>query len=114
LLPALQAMQSTIGWISEGALNYVCERLSVPPADAYGVATFYALLSTTPRPRRVLHVCDDVVCRCKGAKEIIEELESTIGPAHSHGPPGEHVTIADDGAVWMKSPCLGLCDQAPA
>ena len=28
--------------ISEGALDYVCERLNVPPADAWGVATFYA------------------------------------------------------------------------
>ena len=37
LLPALQAVQARAGWVSEGALNYVCERLSVPPADAYGV-----------------------------------------------------------------------------
>ena len=50
LLPALQAVQARVGWVSEGALNYVCQRLSVPPADAYGVATFYALLSTVPRP----------------------------------------------------------------
>ena len=62
LLPTLQAVQSRIGWISEGALNYICERLTVPPADAYGVATFYALLSTVPRPRRVLLVCDDIGC----------------------------------------------------
>ena len=90
LLPALQAIQSRIGWISEGALNYVCQRLTVPPADAYGVATFYALLSTVPRPRRVLHVCDDVACRCKGAAELAEELERTAGPAHTHGPEGDH------------------------
>ena len=44
LLPALWAAQSRAGWISRGALNYVCQRLSVPPADAYGVATFYAML----------------------------------------------------------------------
>ena len=51
LIPALHAVQSRVGWISEGALNYVCTRLSVPPADAWGVATFYALFSTTPRPK---------------------------------------------------------------
>ena len=50
LLPALHAVQSRVGWISEGALNYICERLTVPPADAWGVATFYALFSTEPRP----------------------------------------------------------------
>ena len=47
LLPALHAVQDAIGWISAGALGYVCERLRVPPAEAYGVACeSYALLST--------------------------------------------------------------------
>jgi NADH-quinone oxidoreductase subunit F len=114
LLPALQAIQSRIGWLSEGALNYVCQRLTVPPADAYGVATFYALLSTVPRPRRVLHVCDDIACRCKGAAELCEQLERTVGPAYHHGPEGDHVAFGENDAVWLRSPCLGLCDQAPA
>ncbi|HVZ78089.1 MAG TPA: NAD(P)H-dependent oxidoreductase subunit E, partial [Gemmatimonadaceae bacterium] len=60
LLPALQSLQARVGWISEGGMGYVCTRLNVPPADAWSVATFYALLSTSPRPRRVLHVCDDI------------------------------------------------------
>ena len=30
LLPALHALQGRIGWISEGGLNYVCERLTRP------------------------------------------------------------------------------------
>jgi NADH-quinone oxidoreductase subunit F len=114
LLPALEALQSRVGWISETGLEYVCTRLGVPPADAWGVATFYALLSTTPRAPRVLHVCDDVACRCKGAAELIEELERKVGPAHTHGPHGDHVEIDPHSAVWMRSPCLGLCDQAPA
>ena len=46
LLPGLHAVQERVGWISAGALNYICERLTVPPAEAYGVATFYALLAT--------------------------------------------------------------------
>src|SRR3954468_16881912 len=45
LLPALRALQSRVGWISPGGLGYVCARLNVPPADAWGVATFYALLA---------------------------------------------------------------------
>jgi NADH-quinone oxidoreductase subunit F len=114
LLPALQALQSRVGWISETGLDYVCVRLGVPPADAWGVATFYALLSTTPRAPRVLHVCDDVACRCKGAVELVERLEREVGPAHAHGPSGDRVNVAADSAVWMRSPCLGLCDHAPA
>lgn len=38
LVPALQALQARVGWISEGGLGYVCERLGVPPADAWGPA----------------------------------------------------------------------------
>ena len=111
LIPALHAVQSRVGWISEGALNYVCTRLSVPPADAWGVATFYALFSTTPRPRRVLHVCDDIACKCKGADELIAKLEKDIGPEH-HAPTGDHVEVAP--FTWVRSPCLGMCDLAPA
>ena len=114
LLPALEALQSRVGWISETGLDYVCVRLGVPPADAWGVATFYALLSTSPRAPRVLHVCDDIACRCKGAAELVDAIEREMGPAHSHGPAGDHVHIDPGSAVWVRSPCLGLCDQAPA
>src|ERR1043166_7093335 len=34
LLPALHEVQGRIGWISPGALNYLCKRLSIPPAEA--------------------------------------------------------------------------------
>jgi NADH-quinone oxidoreductase subunit F len=72
------------------------------------------LLSTTPRAPRVVHVCDDIACRCAGADELTQELERRCGPAHSHGPSGTHFRIDPSGAVWMRSPCLGMCDHAPA
>ena len=50
LLPALHAAQDRVGWVSRGALNHICRRLGVPPAEAWGVVTFYHLLSTTPSP----------------------------------------------------------------
>src|SRR5260370_41638964 len=99
--------------MGEGDLGYICERLTIPPAEAYGVATFYALLSPVPRRARVLHVCDDIACRCKGAEQLCAELERTVGPAY-HAPAGDHHEIPLDGAAWLRSPCLGLCDQAPA
>ncbi|HEU6451615.1 MAG TPA: NAD(P)H-dependent oxidoreductase subunit E [Gemmatimonadaceae bacterium] len=114
LLPALLAVQERAGWISEGAFNYICTRLTVPPAEAWGVATFYALLATAPRPRRVLHVCDDIGCRYRGAREVMQALESRVGPSHAHGSTPNHVELRDDDATWLPSPCLGLCDHAPA
>jgi NADH-quinone oxidoreductase subunit F len=106
LLPALHAAQTRAGWISEGALNYICERLSVPPADAYGVASFYSLYSLKPRPPLVAHVCDDIACRANGAEAICQDLERRAGPA------GE--SPVNERATWMRSPCLGQCDRAPA
>ena len=114
LLPALQALQLRVGWISEGGLNHVCERLGIPPAEAWSVATFYAQLATSPRPRRVVHVCDDVACRARGAKGLCEQLERTLGPALPHAAPHDHEVLAERGPAWMHSPCLGLCDAAPA
>ena len=106
LLPALEAAAGRIGWVSRGALNHVSKRLAVPPAEAYGVASFYALLPTTPRPPIVAHVCDDIACRLAGAERICEDLERRHGPAGS--------ATADGAATWMRSPCLGQCERAPA
>ncbi|MCG5220947.1 NAD(P)H-dependent oxidoreductase subunit E [Streptosporangium sp. KLBMP 9127] len=99
LLPALHAVNDRIGWISEGALDYICRRLTVPPADAYGVATFYSMFSLKPRPSRVLHVCTDLVCEARGAAGLCASLEERLGPP---------------GLSWQRSPCLGLCERAPA
>jgi len=87
LLPSLRAAQRRVGWVSEGALGYACRRLELPPAEAYGVASFYALIALEERPPEVLHVCTDLACRLAGAE-------------------------VPEGA--QPSPCLGLCERAPA
>ncbi len=106
LLPALHAVQDRVGWVSEGALNYICQRLTVPPADAWGVVTFYHLFSTAPRPQAVAHVCDDLACRLRGAEELCARLTEELGPA------GE--SPREGAGTWVRSPCLGLCERAPA
>ncbi len=106
LLPVLHAIQSRLGWITPGALNYACRRLDVPPAEAYGVATFYGLFSVSPRPPCVLHVCDDIGCMTRGGEELCRQLENQLGPAGS--------TCLEGKATWLRSPCLGLCERAPA
>ncbi|MEU1485665.1 NAD(P)H-dependent oxidoreductase subunit E [Streptomyces sp. NPDC005752] len=104
LLPALHAVNDRVGWISEGALDYICRRLTVAPAEAYGVATFYAMFSVRPRPAKVLHVCTDLACAARGSAALCADLTERLGAA---GTPAE-------GAVWQESPCLGLCERAPA
>ncbi|WP_309094169.1 NADH-ubiquinone oxidoreductase-F iron-sulfur binding region domain-containing protein [Streptomyces sp.] len=100
LLPGLHAINDRVGWISDGALGYLCRRLTVPPAEAYGVATFYALFSVRPRPATVLHVCTDLACAAAGAPELCAGTEERLGP-------GSGVSV-------QRSPCLGLCERAPA
>jgi NADH-quinone oxidoreductase subunit F len=106
LLPALHAAQSRVGWVSEGALNHICARLDIPPAEAYGVASFYALLSLTPRPPSVAHVCDDIACLANGAASLCEAIERRLG--HPGTP-----TLGGQ-TTWHRSPCLGQCERAPA
>jgi NADH-quinone oxidoreductase subunit F len=103
LLPALHALQGGVGWISRGGLNYVCQRLSVPPAEAYGVATFYAMFSVEQRPTSVVHVCDDLACRGQGGLALCEALGDVAPEGADAG-----------GWSWHRSPCLGMCEQAPA
>ena len=106
LLPVLHAIQERIGWISPGALNYACQRLTVPPTEAYGVATFYALFSVQPKPPVVAHVCDDIACLANGAESLCAEM------AERFGAPGS--TDLDSNITWYHSPCLGMCERAPA
>ncbi|MFD8042964.1 NAD(P)H-dependent oxidoreductase subunit E [Streptomyces chartreusis] len=100
LLPGLHAINDRIGWISEGALDYLCRRLTVPPSEAYGVATFYAMFSVKPRPATVLHVCTDLACAAAGASDLCAGIETRLG--------------LGSGVSVERSPCLGLCERAPA
>jgi NADH-quinone oxidoreductase subunit F len=90
LLPALHSVQDRFGWLTPGALNYISERLTIPPAELFGVATFYHMFSLTPRPPKLTYVCDDIACRIKGGDPLPIEGE------------------------WTHSPCLGQCERAPA
>lgn len=100
LLPALHAVNDRVGWISQGALNHICRVLHIPPAEAYGVASFYSLFSLTERPAKVVHVCVDLACQVNGAKSLCDRLTGELGPAGAK-------------SGWLRSPCLGVCEKAP-
>lgn len=94
LLPALHALQNQMGWISPGGLNYVAEQLQVPPAEAYGVATFYEMFRVDDPGHAddVVHVCVDAACQIAGSAMRIAELRAAGTPVHA-------------------SPCLGQCER---
>ncbi len=99
LLPALHAVQDRVGWVSRGALNYICRRLIVPPAEAWGVVTFYHLFATAPHAAGPWPTCATTSpAGLNGADEICAARL-------------RHLTKSRRG---MRSPCLGQCDRAPA
>ena len=104
LLPTLHEVQSSVGWVSHGALNYIATSMPVSPAEAYGVATFYDLIATEERPERVAHLCDDIACKARGVDDTLAELSERFGEAG--------VTI--DEGMWRHSPCLGQCEKGSA
>jgi NADH-quinone oxidoreductase subunit F len=108
LLPVLHAVQERVGWISPGALDHVCARLTVAPAEAYGVASFYALFRTAPSPSTVVHVCDDLACQVNGAESVCEQMERRFGTE------GTGAGSNGTGITWQRSPCLGQCDRGSA
>ncbi len=97
LLPGLHALQATAGWISPGGLNYLCAALQVPPAEGFGVASFYELFRTDDpgHEQPVHHVCMDTACHIAGAEAFARRLEA-------------------DGHEVHRGPCLGQCEKAPA
>ncbi|MGI9596186.1 MAG: NADH-ubiquinone oxidoreductase-F iron-sulfur binding region domain-containing protein, partial [Acidimicrobiales bacterium] len=90
-------LQNRIGWISPGGLNYASERLQVPPAEAYGVATFYEMFRVDDpgHDQDVVHVCVDAACQISGSAARIAELRAQGTPVHA-------------------SPCLGQCERPVA
>ena len=103
LLPCLHALQNRAGWISPGGVNYIAERLAVPPAETFGVATFYELFRTDdPGPIAdggttddTVHVCVDAACQLAGSEQQIEQLTA-------------------EGRRVHRSPCLGQCERPVA
>lgn len=119
LLPLLHALQEDLGWLPQGALRHLADRMNLPFPDVWGVATFYALFRLEPPRGVVVHVCDDVPCRLRGAGSLLQALEARYGPprrftgqahgtAEHDGPAGERAAVD-----WETVPCLGQCDHAP-
>jgi len=95
LLPTLQAVQARRGRLTQGVLGYLGERVHLPFSEVYGVASFYALLSSEVRSVDV-RLCNGVPCVLAGAEQLAEALRQTSG------------------ATWSWFPCIGQCDRAPA
>jgi NADH-quinone oxidoreductase subunit F len=107
LLPALHAAQKIYGWLPQEVASEVAKTLHVPLADVHGVIEFYSLFYNEPVGRRIIRVCTDQACALKGGEDLLNHL------CHHYDVEPNRTT--DDLSLTIeRSPCLGLCEQAPA
>ncbi|MBI5825002.1 MAG: NAD(P)H-dependent oxidoreductase subunit E [Chloroflexi bacterium] len=107
LLPALHAAQKIYGWLSESVASEVAKNLNVPLADVHGVIEFYSLFYNKPVGKKIIRVCTDQACALKGGDGLLEHL------CH-HYDVKPRQTTEDLSLTIEPSPCLGLCELAPA
>ena len=107
LLPALHAAQELYGWLPEEVASEIAKSLRVPLVDVHGVIEFYSLFYNEQVGRRFIRVCTDPACALKGGDRLLQHLCQ-----HYKVEPGQ--TTDDLSLTIEQSPCLGLCEQAPA
>ncbi len=107
LLDLLKAGQRTEGFLSEAYMSGIASDLGLPESEVYGVASFYAFLSTGRRGAHVIRICKSLPCYLKNAPTIIEAVARTIGII-----PGQ--TTPDNRFSFELTNCIGACDEAPA
>ncbi len=88
-------------------LEEVAQDLGLTLAFVHGVATFYSMLSESPRGRHIIRVCESPQCHLAHGGELVDRLKGLLGVS-----PGE--TTPDGEFTLELSSCLGACDHAPA
>ncbi len=107
LITVLQKAQEIFGYLPEAVMEAVGDQLGIPTAEVFGVATFYAQFSFTPRGRHSLLSCQGTACHVRGGdkvlKEVLKELKIDAGDT------------TEDGRFTVESVyCIGCCSLAPA
>lgn len=106
LLPALHLAQKEFGWVSVEVMDYLAERLDVPPAKVLATATFYTMYNKAPVGKCHLQVCTTLSCAFRGGYELIERLEQKLGIKLGETTPDGNFTLSE-------SECLASCGTAP-
>ncbi len=107
MLDILREVQDRYRCISASTMEKIAACTGLTRIEVEGVASFYSFLSLTPKGRVTIRLCDDIVDRFKGLADVACVFEEVLGIRV-----GE---TSDDGAFSLEyTPCIGMCDQAPA
>ncbi len=106
LIPVLKEVQDICGFLPKGVQHRIAQGLQLPASQVYGVVSFYAFFTTTPRGKYVIRVCLGTACYVRGSKQILDNLQR-----------GLHVEVGGitrDRKFSLEAVrCLGACGLAP-
>ena len=106
ILPLLWLVQEQEGWISEPAMEYVGQKLSLTPGDVKEVVSFYTMFQQKPIGKHHIQICNNLCCRLRSADWLVDYVKEKIGCNV-----GE--TSADGCFHLSTVECLASCGTAP-
>jgi len=106
LIPLLQEIQGSVGYIPPEAVPRIATGLHLFPSQVQGVITFYEQLYTSPRGRNVVRVCRGTACHVRGGKTILKLVKQELGIEDGETTPDLEYSL-DTVA------CIGVCALAP-
>ena len=106
LMSVMQQAQGIYGYLPKEVQVMIAEGMDVPLEKVYGVASFYAQFSLTPKGKYEISVCLGTACYVKGAGDIFDRLSEKLGiGADECTPDGKYSLTA--------CRCIGACGLAP-
>ncbi len=106
LIPLLQDIQETLGYLPEEEMQKVARHVKIPVSRVYGVATFYNQFRLQPLGKYIIRVCRGTACHVKGSFDLLQTLENELGIKA-----GE--TTKDLMFSIETVACIGACSIAP-
>ena len=106
LIMALQDLQKRYNYLPKEVLELVAQKMNLPIAQIYSVATFYKAFSLEPKGKNHICVCTGTACHVRQATVIVDNMVLSLGIN-----PGE--TTADREFSFETVNCLGACALGP-
>ena len=106
LMAVMQQAQDVYGYLPLEVQNMIAEGMSVPLEKVYGVATFYAQFSLTPKGENHISVCLGTACYVKGAGDLYDRLQQILGIGGDECTPDRKFSLT-------ACRCIGACGLAP-
>jgi len=107
LIPTLYLAQRDFGYLRDDVMEYVAERLDLPPSQVLNTATFSTMLYKKPVGKHHVEVCTNVSCFLRGSDEIVTALTKKLGV--------ELGETTEDGMFTLNQvQCIAACGTAPA